>query len=218
MGIKASITDNSKWLWRDVTVCFGNTADDRIGRLALVNGAVNGKKGTFFKSKNPSPDVGNDQTAAHQLIFNTGGVFTYLNQVEIWKAWTDTSTCIEMAFYNFDQSYNWQGANGELKRPKDGIFNGKPFKYGTRSLYTGWIDAELAMIEKNARKWQANAVASYKKEFPLTANAVAKNFLKTLIGGTGPFSPASMKVPSGAGTPTKSKYGAWGDPSLPPPF
>jgi hypothetical protein len=215
----SSLIPYQNCLWYQITLCFGNSGTDKQNRLALLDSQVNGKKGKFFSLANPDTSVPNDgngnpdQTAAHQQIFATGGVFTYMSDTSIWQAFKDTSTCIEQALYNFDQTNNW-GDQGEI----DGTFNGQTFKYGLRSLYTGWIDAQLAKIEQNGRNWQQDSKTAYQNAFPPSNNAVGKSFLDNIMGGTGALTAAGMKFPASAASKSSSKYGVWGSNSLPPPF
>ena len=220
--------DPSQSLWGNIASCFGNSGSNQ-NRLALVNSQVNGKKEKFFGLDNPDPSVpkmpGNnnafDQTGAHQRIFATGGVFTYMNDPAIWAAYQATSLCIEKALWNFAQPYLWGTMNGELVKPADGTdpATGAKFKYGLRSLYTGWIDAQLKTIESNARSRQTNAKTAYTNAFPPANNAVAKGFLDNIMGGNGKFTAAGMKFPISAASNKQSKYGVWGGSNnLPAPF
>ncbi|MCJ1250761.1 hypothetical protein MMC30_007989 [Trapelia coarctata] len=212
---------NGRYLWQAMTFCFGGSGIDVQDRLALLESSVNGKKGSFFRLANPDATVpstgGNpDQTKAHELFLSTGGVFTYMADSAIWPAFTATSKCIEKVLYNFDQIYPWNFV-GEIDRPADGTFNGQTFHYGLRSLYCGWIDAQLSTIESNARAWQSNAKLAYANAFPPTNNALAKSFLDNIMGGAGKLTASGMKFTVSGGGPSSSKYGAWGDASLPPP-
>lgn len=223
MGFSSNAYKNSngRYLWQEMTFCFGNSGTDRQDRLALLESSVNGKKGVFFKLGNPDatvPTVNNnpDQTKAHEMFLDTGGVFTYMADMDIWPAFTATSKCIEKVLYDFDQAYPW-GVVGEIDRPAAGTFNNQPFQYGLRSLYCGWMDAQMSTIESNARSWQANAKTAYTNAFPPANNALAKSFLDNIMGGAGKLTASGMKFTVSGGGPSSSKYGVWGDPSLPPP-
>ena len=174
--------------------------------------SVNGKKGKVFALSNPTATIPNDsagvpdQTKAHEVFLDTGGVFTYMADSAIWPAFTATSKCIEKTLYDFDQIYTW-GVVGEIDRPADGTFNNQPFHYGLRSLYCGWMDAQMATIESKARTWQSDAKTAYTNTFPPANNIVAKSFLDDMMGGTGTLTAAAMKFSVSAGGPSSSIYG-----------
>ena len=212
---------NGRYLWQAMTFCFGGSGTDQQARLALLDASINGKKGVFFGLDNPKPIIPSsgqnpDQNRAHKLFLNTGGVFTYMADPAIWSAFTATSKCIEKVLYDFDQAYSWDIV-GEIDRPPDGTFQNKPFRYGLRSLYCGWIDAQLAKIESNARTWQSNAKTAYTNAFPPATNALAMSFLNNIMGGAGRLTASAMRFPRSGGGPSSSIYGVWGDPSLPNP-
>ena len=217
----AAYTDsnNGQVLWIAMTFCFGGSGTNNQGGLALLDASVNGKKGTFFSLNNPySSAAAGAQSDAHKTFLNTGGVFTYLANPKIWLGFTATSKCIENVLWNFDQQHKWGTDPSELKRPADGTWqNGVSFKYGLRSLYCGWIDAELAKTESIAGTWAADAKSAYSNAFPPATDPIAKSFLDNIMGGQGKLTVASMKLPRSGGGPSASKYGVWGSPSLPPP-
>lgn len=210
-------SNNGQVLWVAMTFCFGGSGASQQAGLALLDGSVNGRKGVFFQLSNPNADIpSTGQTGAHQSFLNTGGVFTYLADPKIWSAFTASSKCIEKVLWNFDQQHNW-GNVGELGRPADGTFNNVAFRYGLRSLYCGWIDAQLAKVESIAGSWSADAKTAYTNAFPPANDPLAKSFLDNVMGGNGRLTVAAMKLTRSAGGPSASKYGVWGDPSLPPP-
>ena len=69
----------------------------------------------------------------------------------------------------------------------------------------------------NARIWQADAKTAYANAFPPANNALARSFLDNIMGGAGKLIVSGMKFIVSGGGPSLSKYGVWGDPSLPPP-
>ena len=214
-------SNGGKYLWYAMTFCFGGSGTDVQDRLALLDESVNGRKGVFFKLGNPSATVATnggspDQAKTHEQFLNTGGVFTYLADSAIWPAFTATSKCIEKVLWNFDQQHNW-GNVGEIDRSADGTFNNQPFRYGLRSLYCGWIDAQMAQVESIAGSWSSDAKTAYTNAFPPANDPVAKSFLDNVMGGNGRLTTPAMKFTRAGGGPSSSKYGVWGDPTLPPP-
>ncbi|KAK8238672.1 hypothetical protein HDK77DRAFT_492721 [Phyllosticta capitalensis] len=128
-------------------------------RLALVDGSINRKKGTFFTGGRPSVFPSKDSRIGPVKKYQREvvGVFQYMSDETVWGIFTDTSKSLEDVFGSFDVAYDWVD-DGVLGRPDRE--EGQP-PAGLRDLFCWFMDALLHDIEERAITWALDTHALF---------------------------------------------------------
>ncbi|KAF4951612.1 hypothetical protein FGADI_7388 [Fusarium gaditjirri] len=181
-----------------------------LGRLAILHGGVNGRKGVFFQGSDvTSADQGSDR-GTRIIQRNTAGVFYYMRRPEIWPRFTETSQHIETVLRLFDEDYPWgqdtKYSDGELHLPDRTA--GQPLP-GLRDLYCYWIDRKLQRIEDDARDWLIKTTNDYNTRYAGTPDHL--DWTTNVLNPNGYISEKALKFlkARGHGNPNRQSPMIW---------
>ncbi|KAH7146903.1 hypothetical protein B0J13DRAFT_664619 [Dactylonectria estremocensis] len=181
-------------MWKELVLGLGS--HDELGRLALADKRMNGRKGVFFRGQNPSPLNKGRITESRREHRDVAGVFYYMRRPEIWPKFVETSQYFENMFDDFDLEYPWTESKamnvGQPRIPDRDASKNQPLA-GLRDLYCYWIDYELGNIEAKAANWLTSAEANFNAEFG--SDSSGKKWLDNVMKTGGYISESKLKFP-----------------------